>query len=240
MFIEGFSAPTPGPSQSDSELSTNYELGYRLNLGPSQFELVGFFNDYSNITAACTESLCGISNNDQQFSAGAAEIRGLELQFVDNRSWNAWLSTSLRINYALTQSEFTSDFDSQFPLWGEVNSGDEMPYTPEHQLSAVLGVAAWKFDLGLAYSYVSPMRDVAGSDDEELGGFGKTDPQHIVDLSFAYKPVKSSQFYLRVDNVFNDRAIVSFRPYGARPTKPIAVQIGFKTDFSLIGSLQEN
>ena len=236
-IYRGFSAPPPSSVRSEPELSTNYEAGLRLNFEQSLFEAVGFFNDYSNITAVCTISLCGTSNADVQFSAGSAEIYGFELQAKDQRALTSWLSTQVQLNYSLTMSQFTSDFDSAFPLWGDVQSGYEMPYTPNHQLSAFIGIYVSNFDLGISYSYVSPMRDVAG-DNDDIGpnAFGKTDPQHIVDLSLAAHLVKQTQFYLRIDNVFNDRAVVSYRPYGARPTKPLSFQIGLKTDFSFFGT----
>ena len=57
----------------------NYEAGARSSAGPKRLELIGFFNDYSNLTDICTlSSSCSEAQLDSQFSAGKAHIYGLE------------------------------------------------------------------------------------------------------------------------------------------------------------------
>lgn len=42
-------------------------------------ELIGFFNDYSNLTDVCTLSSGGLDSNlDRQFDAGKANVYGIE------------------------------------------------------------------------------------------------------------------------------------------------------------------
>ena len=45
---KGFSPPGNAPGEK-AERSVNYELGTRFNLGGVSGELIGFFNDYSNL-----------------------------------------------------------------------------------------------------------------------------------------------------------------------------------------------
>jgi hypothetical protein len=62
----GFSPPPPPlpsedtgaaqeqPGLQDPELSINYEFGARYASAPARLELIGFYNDYSNLTDICT------------------------------------------------------------------------------------------------------------------------------------------------------------------------------------------
>src|SRR5690606_37776173 len=65
----GFSPPAPGSGESiGPELSTNYEAGGRFVEGRARVELIGFYNDYSNLTDVCTfSSGCVNANINRQF-----------------------------------------------------------------------------------------------------------------------------------------------------------------------------
>ncbi|MEM7437630.1 MAG: TonB-dependent receptor plug domain-containing protein, partial [Myxococcota bacterium] len=78
----GFSAVAPGNAgEVDPELSINYEAGFRYvsKDGLGFGELIGFFNDYSNIVSLCTASTgCPTGEIGRQFNGGRAFIGGVE------------------------------------------------------------------------------------------------------------------------------------------------------------------
>jgi Fe(3+) dicitrate transport protein len=53
----------------------------------------------------------------------------------------------------------------------------------------------------------------------------------VVDAALSYFPSQDWELYLNGDNLFDDRTIVSLRPFGARPGKPRSYTMGVKARF---------
>ncbi len=61
------------------EYSVAYEAGARYTRGNTRFELIGFVNDYSNLTDVCSlASGCLTTNLDRQLDAGAAQTDDIQ------------------------------------------------------------------------------------------------------------------------------------------------------------------
>ena len=132
----GFSPVAPGQSPDVSaETSWNYELGVRLYPGV-QLELVGFINDYTNLTGQCTLS-AGCDENDigLQFNGGKALIFGAETALNHTLYLPHAMSVPIQASYTYTNAQFKSDFNSNFSQFGRVQTGDWLPYVPRHQAS---------------------------------------------------------------------------------------------------------
>ena len=70
------------------------------------------------------------------------------------------------------------------------------------------------------------MRDIAGEGDVEDKYLI---PAHkVVDITGGYAPRKGTRIYAKWENVLNEAYIVSKRPFGARPGKPLQFLVGFK------------
>src|SRR5690606_7589741 len=75
----GFSPPSPGSSsETKSELSLNYELGFRYDRSSFRAEVIGFYNDYTNLLGSDLAAGGG-TGTTAQFNAGGVEIYGLEV-----------------------------------------------------------------------------------------------------------------------------------------------------------------
>jgi Fe(3+) dicitrate transport protein len=61
--------------------------------------------------------------------------------------------------------------------------------------------------------------------------FRQTDDLLVFDLSASYPINGSARVYGKVDNVFDEREIVSRKPDGARGNKPRTLYVGIKIDF---------
>jgi len=231
---KGF-VPVPPGSDADvsPEESINYEFGARFNSAKLNGELIGFFNDYSNLTGSCTfSSGCATDQLDLGFNAGEVDVWGLEAvlstqlaKTIQGHHFNFPIS----FNYTYTQSEFQNSFTSPRPDLSDVSSGDELPYLPEHQYALKLGVSQHAWEAAIAFKYVSSMRTTAGTGTIEETN--KIEAQSVVDLSFRYQVTDDQQVYLTVDNVFDEETIVARRPYGARSGKPQTLHVGYKIDF---------
>ena len=224
---KGFSPVAPGqPSDLKAEESINYEGGLRLNFAHLKGELVGFFNQYSNLNGECTFSQgCSVDELDNQFNAGAVNVYGLESSLHHGLRVGS-IRYQVDLTYTLSQSQFLSDFSSPNPQYGNVQAGDALPYIPTHQAAAVFGLYGQTFDVTTSFTYASAMRDMAGSG--ELIPEESTDPYYLVDVMTTYHFTEQSHLYFRVDNLFNQAYVSSRRPFGVRPGKPLQFMIGYK------------
>jgi Fe(3+) dicitrate transport protein len=226
----GFSPPAPGASHRvKPELSVNYETGARLSERAWRAEAIGFYNDYSNITDICTFSTgCVQQNVDQQYDGGKARIYGVE-GFAQFAPAVGALTIPFTAAYTFTRAEFQTSFHSEDPIFGDVVAGDEMPYIPRHQANVSLGVESRHGGGAIGATYISAMREEAGS--EPLARTLATDELFTLDVSANVRVVKPLMLYANVRNLLDDRFVVSHRPFGARPNAPRWVQVGLKAAF---------
>jgi Fe(3+) dicitrate transport protein len=78
------------------------------------------------------------------------------------------------------------------------------------------------------------MRDVPGQEAwSKATATQWTDPVGVVDATTAVEVLPGWRLGLRVDNAFDQRGIVSRRPFGARPGKPRAVLVSLEGDLAL-------
>jgi Fe(3+) dicitrate transport protein len=227
----GFSPPTPGLDGTvRPELSVNYEAGARFTKGRARAEVIGFYNDYSNLTDVCTlSSGCIEQNLDRQFDAGKAKIYGVEAYVEHDIRLGRALRLPLTGAYTLTRGEFSTSFRSEDPIFGNVRAGDEMPYLPRHQVNGSVGLEGSRAGGALSVTYVSPMRELAGS--EPISRTLATDEQLVFDASASVRVYGPITLYANLRNVFDAQNIVSRRPYGARPNAPRWIQVGAKVAF---------
>jgi Fe(3+) dicitrate transport protein len=225
----GMSPPPPAAEpQIEPEISVNYEAGARVAGEGIKADVIGFYNDYSNLTDICTfSSGCVNENLDRQFDAGKARILGAEV-FVEHDLKLGAVRLPLHGAYTFTRAEFRESFRSADPIFGDVEAGDRMPYVPEHQGRASVGVEVAGAGGYVAANYVAPMRETAGSEplDEAL----RTDAEFTVDVGARYELWSWLALYGNLRNVFDEQAIVSRRPFGARPNAPRWFQLGLKLE----------
>lgn len=222
----GFAPAAPSATvENDPEKSINYELGTRGRSAAGNFEVIGFLNDYSNLTAICTVSSgCDPQDLDSQTSAGEVEAYGVEagwdhaFELTDN--WRL----PIRLSYTWTRATFGEDFLSADPQFGQVEEGFELPYVPRHRANINLGLQGRHWSTDLSASYLSRMRDRAGKGDftVEEG----SDNYVVLDLAARYRWGVHWEINARIDNLLDEEYIVSRRPFGARPGRPRFAQLG--------------
>ena len=217
---KGFSPAVPSLSGDlEPEESVNYEFGGRWLNSLGRLEVIGYYSDYSNLTAVCTFSAgCGQDSLDTQTNAGEVITQGIEAGWDQSIRLSSSLTLPIHVSYTYTDAEFEEGFSSTNPQFGDVLPGDELPYIPPHRANASLGLLGSFWDLRLSVTYVDRMRDQAGS-----GSFTASegsDSMTIVDLAAQMEVGAHWTLALRVDNVLDEIDIVSRRPFGARPSKP--------------------
>ena len=228
----GFSPPGAGKNEdTKEEESTNYEFGYRHNGSDLRLELIGFFSDYDNLLGAETLSGGG-TEIGELFNGGEVEVSGIEagIAYDFGRALDTGLSIPFRLNYTYTTSEFKSSFDTSFADWSpSVEAGDELPYLPEHQLTAETSVRNDRWGLHLSANYVGEMRTVAGQG--SIPENQKTDSRVVFDLSGEYTIFGNYRLFAQVRNVGDETYIVARRPYGVRPGLKRSFLFGVSANF---------
>ncbi len=214
---KGFNPPGPGSTASE-ENSLNVEFGVRYNRNALRFESIYFVNDYDNLVGTVTASTGGSGQLGDQFDGGEVLVQGLELSVgtaINNVAYSRY-SMPLTLEYTwTTEAEFHNAFESDFEPWGDVEIGDELPYIPEHQLRASVGLEGQSLGMNLAASYVGDMRTVAGQ-----GALSAQDrvAAHVVwDVVGRWRFSEHFSTYFKVDNLFDETYVAARRPTGLRP-----------------------
>lgn len=217
---KGFLPNGPGAdSNVDPEESINIEYGLRYSQDELYAEAIGFFSDYSNLTARCgnRDPSCPAGT---EFNAEDVEIYGAELLARYTYDVDSY-RIPVTFSYTYTQSEFQNSFDSSFSEWGNVQAGDELPYLPEHIARFEVGVEAQNWDVLLAAKYTGEMREEAGQG--SINNTLHTNSLMSYDIATNYYINPSWSVQFKVDNVTDEREVVSRRPFGARPNAPRTV-----------------
>jgi Fe(3+) dicitrate transport protein len=223
----GFSPSGPGKSDAEPEESVNIEYGVRYDDGEFSGEIIAFESDYDNLLGRCraSDSDCQVG---QEFSGGNVEVSGVEVSGQFQRNLNGGFILASQFNYTFSQSKFKDSFFSQFSQWGLVERGDELPYIPEHAGRWQVGLETELWAADLAVKYQHGMREVPGSG--EIGDDLHTDNLTTVDVSASWFVNEQMDLRFLTRNLTDQKAIVSHRPYGARPNLPrtLMVQIRYR------------
>lgn len=226
----GFVSPGPG-STIDPETSWNYEAGVRAGNEGWAVEVIGFFNDYSNLVGTCAASTGADCDIGDQFAGGAVEVKGVEASAstVVGSIAAQGFEVPVLLVYTYTDAQFQTDFVSGYGPWGSVSAGDRLPFVPEHQLTFGAGVRLPKFRLDGTVNLVGQTRQTAGQG--AIPPEDRIDGRAVVDLSAAYDLLPGLSLFGTVTNLFDTRYNVAFTPAGARPGAPRMAMGGVKLRF---------
>jgi Fe(3+) dicitrate transport protein len=222
MFLgayEGFS-PTGPASGAKHEESMNFEAGMRYTSNHIEGSLTGFLSDYDNLIGRCRVSDPNCAPGSE-FNGGQVEVVGLELSLLHSLPLSDSSRLEMGLSYTYTEAEFGQTFLSGFSQWGLVRAGDELPYIPEHIGNARVSYYQEKWSLEGALDFQSKMREVPGTGDIVEGMHA--DDFSTLDLTISHQTTDALTLQLMLLNATDKAAIVSHRPFGARPNRPRSI-----------------
>lgn len=226
---KGFGPPGSVPGTLPEE-SVNYEAGLRLDHKGWNVQLIGFVNDYQRMLGTDLAAAGGAGTGDL-FNAGEALVKGVEFHAAGDllRGGNSRARLPFSVAYTLTDARFTDNFRSDFEPWGEVLSGDRIPYTPQHQLNARIGMDMEHVSLAFNAQYQSGVSTVTGAenDAQEATIPGRT----LCDAQAHYRVNGDLEFFATVVNLFNTVYEAGRLPAGIRPGLPRMLQAGVQLRF---------
>jgi len=229
---KGFGPPAPG-SDADAETSINYEFGSRYQ-GKNNLllESVFYLINYDNLIGTSSDGSGDQINGGKVQSYGTELIAGYDLQSESLSDYfKEKISFPLKFIYSYNHSEFKSSFDASDTIdeWGDVQKGDKLPYVSPHQFSIMAGVKSNKLEFNISTKYVDAMRATASK-----GSIDKNNkiPSHfIVDTVLFYNLKPNVKLFGAIDNILDRQYLVSTRPAGYRPGKPLAGRVGVQIKF---------
>jgi Fe(3+) dicitrate transport protein len=225
---KGFSPPGNQAGQ-ESEESINYELGSRFNINGLRGEVIGFYNDYSNLLGSDLAASGG-TGSLEQFNAGEVQVKGIELLLnYDLLKNNASYALPISFGYTFTDTAFLNSFGSDDGLWGEVNKGDELPYIAKHQFntSITLEHASYEFSIGGRLNGAFKTIASADSVNEDNG----IQSNFIIDFSGKYHISKTVSLTSKIINALDKTYAVAKVPAGLRPGHPFGIYGGIEFKF---------
>jgi Fe(3+) dicitrate transport protein len=225
---KGFSPPTSMEGEKAEE-SINLELGSRFNFMGITGEIIGFYNDYSNLLGSDLAATGGTGSLDQ-FNAGEVDVQGLEVLLnYDFLSASTNLKLPLTFAYTYTDTEFKNSFGSAEDIWGEVTAGDELPYISKHQFNTNLSLEHSTFDINLSARYNGEFRTRAGNGSipsEEL-----VPSSFVVDVAASYHLNSHASITGNIINLLDETYAVSRVPAGLRPGHPFGAYLGIRLQY---------
>ena len=225
---KGFSPPGSSDGE-EAEESINYELGSRFAFGQLRGEVVGFYNDYSNLLGSDLAATGGTGSLDQ-FNAGKVAVNGVEVllnyELLPN---NKSFKLPVTFAYTFTNTEFLNSFGSNDDLWGEVTKGDELPYIPKHQFNVGLSLEHTKYELNINGRFNGEFRTMAGTG--SIPDTERVDSNFIIDMSAKYHFTKNLSLTGNIINLLDETYAVSRVPAGLRPGHPFGGNLGFEFRF---------
>ncbi|HEX5649208.1 MAG TPA: TonB-dependent siderophore receptor [Steroidobacteraceae bacterium] len=225
-----------GSVDLDAELSWNYELGLRATVGDGfSYEATLFRMDFENqIVPASVAGGSGATLT----SAGETLQQGVELAAaLDSSAYVDWpVQWFARGAYTwLADAEYAGDRYSNIPGFTTVRvTGNRLPYTPEHLLSATVGARlAFGLELALEGVYTS----AAYTDDlntvaiVENGQRGEMPGYTVWNLTANYTLEACECKVFAAAKNLTDKLYVTDMSRGLIPGMPRIVQAGFEFNF---------
>jgi len=222
---KGFSPPGRAPGE-EAERSVNYELGSRFGTGKFRGELIGFFNDYSNLLGSDLAASGGTGSLDQ-FNAGEVNVSGAEVLLNYNFSDPASkVQTPFSLAYTWTNALFQNDFGSTQGIWGAVSTGDRVPYIPQHQLNISLGFSHQLYELNFNGRYNGAF-NTRGTNGGILDPLALED-NVVIDFSAKYHLTSQISLTANIINLFDEVYAAARVPAGFRPGHPFGAYAGIQ------------
>lgn len=223
---KGFAPPSAELYQKP-ESSVNMELGTRVSIGKFKAELIGFYNNYSNMLGSDLAASGG-SGTLEQFNVGEARVKGAEfLVQYQPLPHTCSLRLPLQLSYTYTDTEMRNSFESH--SWGNVVRGDEIPYIFKHALNMQLGIEYKWFYANIGARYNSDMRTSPGQG--TIAEREKVPANLILDASVNILVNKYLTLRLNAINLTNRVYLTSRHPAGLRAGHPFGIYAGANVQF---------
>ena len=158
---------------------------------------------------------------------------------------NDWaVRTPARLSLTLTDAQLDGNATNTDPesLFEGGVDGSKVPYIPEYQINAEIGVEYEKLGAYLNMTYVpqtyttasnsrDPIRADGGGGTVADARVGKTDNYFVTDFNLRYQLNERITLFGGVKNILDRGYIASLHPHGPRPGLPRFFNVGMEARF---------
>ncbi len=236
----GFSPPSPRGTRSglDPETSTSFEAGARYTNARQALaaEATLFHTAFKDLVVI--DNVGGVGSGDNE-NFGEVNTSGVELAVqYDAGIANGWrLRNPWYLSLTWTNAEQQNDARSTDAesIFSFGKKGNKVPYIPELTASLGAGLESQHWGVSISGSYVSETWTSASNVEEQIDGngnpdarFGKTDSYFVTDLAAYYRIGDGVRLFGGMQNLFDERYMVSRQPHGPRPGMPQFLYAGIE------------
>jgi Fe(3+) dicitrate transport protein len=246
---EGASPPNPSGFKAGTvpERSVGVELGVRHRGEAFRAEIVGFFTDFEDLIAP--QVGIGAGGIAPSTNAGAAQSLGVEslVEYDFGKASNLDVGLPFQVAVTWTSAEFRG-----IPVNGRLGNGAgvfagavngrEIPYIPEWKLSAGFGVVHERWGVradatyssktwGTGYNGSPRLNDGTNTLANPSTVDGRIDALFLVDVSGYYRINDNARVIAGIQNLFDERKLVSRIPLGPRANAPRFTYAGIEVTF---------
>ena len=225
------------PYNLDAELSTNYELGTRLNIGNVlNAEFTAFILDFKNQIIPVSNS-SGNLNATGLINGGQTMHKGIEagFKFDFGKIIGSRNSYTLESSFTLQNSVYNSDRFILVNGKGVNIKTNTLPYAANVLIWNAVGMNFLNgFGFRVSGNYIGEqftdeLNTISASAN---GRTGQLRSRYIVDANAFYRiPKTNASLNLAVKNLSNERYISTRRPEGIRVGLPRLITAGFEISF---------
>ncbi|MCW1883196.1 TonB-dependent receptor [Luteolibacter flavescens] len=209
-------------SGADAETSLGYEIGYRHQQEAFRAEVVGFYTAFDDLITPQIGVSTGNVLPDQ--NVGEATSYGLETLVEYDAGEAAGWGFGVPVYASATYTHARFDVPAGQRLTGGLFAGavddNEIPYIPEWRLAVGVGITGEKWAVNLDASYMSSTWGTGWNGTTPTGipsaVNGKIDSLVLVDLTGHYRVNDNLKLVGGVQNLFDERGLVSRHPQGPR------------------------
>ena len=221
----------------DAELSTNYELGTRLNFGDfANAEFTGFILDFQNQIIPVSNS-SGNVNATGVLNGGRTIHKGIEAAFKIDLGKISGSKNSYTLESNATLQNATYSRNRFIAVNGQaVNvKNNQLPYSAKLMVWNSIGMDLQNgFGFRVSGNYIgAQFTDELNTEVASANGrTGKIDSRFVMDANAFYTiPKTKATFNLAVKNLTDQRYISTRRPEGIRVSLPRMFTAGFEVSF---------
>jgi Fe(3+) dicitrate transport protein len=233
----GFSLPGPRDSINTGlteETSISYELGSRYTDADNALsaEMVLFRTDYDDLIVNGNIINGGVTEN-----VGEVTAMGIEMAVAyDHGRANDWaVKTPARLGVTLTDAHLVGNASSGSvgSLFSGGRDGSKLPYIPEYQFNAEVGLELDKVSTFLSATYVPRTYTTAANVTFSAADarIGTTDAYFVVDWVLRYQLKPEVTLFGGVKNLLDREYIATRHPEGPRSGMPRFFNVGAEMTF---------
>jgi Fe(3+) dicitrate transport protein len=146
----------------------------------------------------------------------------------------------MSLAFTYTDARLDGDTESADPesIFSGGEDGNRVPYIPEYQLNAQVGVEYDKAGLFFTGTYVPATYSTASNTSQPINPdgtpdarFGKTDSYFLLDVTARYRFREQATLFAGIRNLLDREYVASRHPHGPRPGLPRVFNVGVEVAF---------